>query len=844
MIGKGPAKEAKEEGASSKAPPKPAGISCQNCGEGGHFSSACPRDKLCYICRSHEHKAERCPEWEKPQKVAEYFGNANKGLGFYHVDTSRSKDRVSHWHAFDNCGVITVEEGDTDQEELVRNLQKLFDASWIWHLKQMDEYMFLVRFPPHKRAEDLVISSKGMTYFYLENKGVLVSLKAWDGEIEPIGELTEVWIQAKGIPPKWSDWVTFQQLASTLGRITGIDWDTLFSSYFEVARIQVAVKDPNRIPKQRVMEFDKKIYAINIKAEGYEQVEDDYDPDNRFDDLDDGDDGSSKEDKDHRSNDGDHETPGSNKDNNEGDTKGKMDKPGSRNSNSKGSRTVASWDNLFREMNLIDNLSTEVKGLSNASLLREMEMIESDDEALDEEMIVMGAEDVPEQGDAEMIGLPEDWIYQAENNQRAEEEQKNETMDLKQEGKGKTSKHDKWGPVIAERKSKRNLEDGRTVMEKAQDFKAKHNLETKGNGGNNAQMEPVTPLPSKGDLQLGVNSEELDKECYLEVSMCDPVEGGRPAHTMEAIGAFRPAESTGDIYWLDKGTSSKTWENHFELRHLGDDEELVMPVYTKDMTIRGRIYSDTNINRDFAKRRQRNCPEGFGRSDSNLEPIDEETLLTFDNAYYSNLLDQRGLLRSDQALFSGQSQFGDALVRQYSSNLSLFTSDFVNAMIKMGNISPLTGSAREIRANCRVRGEASKTDLSAPTPAPKASKADLSAPAPAPEASKADLSAPAPAPEASKADLSAPAPAPEASKADLSAPAPTPKASKADLSAPAPAPEATKADLSVPAPTPEASKADLSAPAPAPEATKADLSVPAPEASKANLTAPAPAPEP
>lgn len=68
-------------------------------------------------------------------------------------------------------------------------------------MKQLDEYRFLVRFPPQKKIDDLVITNKGFAYFYPEKKGVMVSLKAWDGEIEPIGELQEVWIQVKGIPP-------------------------------------------------------------------------------------------------------------------------------------------------------------------------------------------------------------------------------------------------------------------------------------------------------------------------------------------------------------------------------------------------------------------------------------------------------------------------------------------------------------------------------------------------------------------------------------------------------------------------------------------------------------------
>ncbi|VAI80249.1 unnamed protein product [Triticum turgidum subsp. durum] len=86
--------------------------------------------------------------------------------------------------------------------------------------------------------------------------------------------------------------------------------------------------------------------------------------------------------------------------------------------------------------------------------------------------------------------------------------------------------------------------------------------------------------------------------------------------------------------------------------------------------------------------------------DANLAPFDAQTQLVFDNAYYRNLVAQRGLLHSDQELFNGGSQ--DALVRQYGSNPALFAADFVTAMIKMGNIAPLTGASGQIRRNCRV----------------------------------------------------------------------------------------------------------------------------------------------
>ncbi|KFK24955.1 hypothetical protein AALP_AA8G047500 [Arabis alpina] len=113
---------------------------------------------------------------------------------------------------------------------------------------------------------------------------------------------------------------------------------------------------------------------------------------------------------------------------------------------------------------------------------------------------------------------------------------------------------------------------------------------------------------------------------------------------------------------------------------------------------RTRIYNETNINAAFATTRQRTCPRATGSGDGNLAPLDVATPASFDNNYFKNLLTQKGLLHSDQELFNGGST--DSIVRGYNNNARSFNSDFTAAMIKMGDISPLTGSSGEIRKVC------------------------------------------------------------------------------------------------------------------------------------------------
>ncbi|KAA0033480.1 peroxidase 4-like [Cucumis melo var. makuwa] len=111
---------------------------------------------------------------------------------------------------------------------------------------------------------------------------------------------------------------------------------------------------------------------------------------------------------------------------------------------------------------------------------------------------------------------------------------------------------------------------------------------------------------------------------------------------------------------------------------------------------KNRIYNETNIDESFAEERQRICPTNGG--DDNRAPLDLRTPKLFDNYYYKNLLEKKALLRSDQVLHNGGST--DSLVELYSDDSDAFEHDFVTAMIKMGDIQPLTGSQGEIRKIC------------------------------------------------------------------------------------------------------------------------------------------------
>ncbi|KAI9108502.1 hypothetical protein K1719_020386 [Acacia pycnantha] len=111
-----------------------------------------------------------------------------------------------------------------------------------------------------------------------------------------------------------------------------------------------------------------------------------------------------------------------------------------------------------------------------------------------------------------------------------------------------------------------------------------------------------------------------------------------------------------------------------------------------------RVYNETNIDPSFAKAKQQLCP--LTNTPTNfIANLDITSPNYFDNGYFKNLLNKKGLLHSDQVLFNGGST--DSLVRTYATNKKAFDTDFVKGMIRMGDIKPLVYPNGEIRKNCR-----------------------------------------------------------------------------------------------------------------------------------------------
>ena len=108
---------------------------------------------------------------------------------------------------------------------------------------------------------------------------------------------------------------------------------------------------------------------------------------------------------------------------------------------------------------------------------------------------------------------------------------------------------------------------------------------------------------------------------------------------------------------------------------------------------------DPTLNPSFLPRIRQVCPrDGNGTTLANQDPTTPDT---FDNNYFSILKAKIGLLTSDQVLYSTPGADTIEIVNKFSASQTTFFKSFAQSMIKMGNISPLTGTHGEIRLNCR-----------------------------------------------------------------------------------------------------------------------------------------------
>ncbi|XAR64150.1 Peroxidase [Bertholletia excelsa] len=125
------------------------------------------------------------------------------------------------------------------------------------------------------------------------------------------------------------------------------------------------------------------------------------------------------------------------------------------------------------------------------------------------------------------------------------------------------------------------------------------------------------------------------------------------------------------------------------------------------VTFKQRLYNqngnnqpDATLEKSYYNGLKAACPKAGG--DNNLSPLDFGSPAKFDNTYFKLILLGKGLLTSDEVLLTGSSGKTMELVKAFADDEGLFFRQFGMSMVKMGNISPLTGLRGEVRKNCRI----------------------------------------------------------------------------------------------------------------------------------------------
>ncbi|XP_047308171.1 peroxidase 16-like [Impatiens glandulifera] len=105
---------------------------------------------------------------------------------------------------------------------------------------------------------------------------------------------------------------------------------------------------------------------------------------------------------------------------------------------------------------------------------------------------------------------------------------------------------------------------------------------------------------------------------------------------------------------------------------------------------------DPTLNLAYALQLRQMCPVKVDpRIAINMDPT---TPQIFDNAYYKNLQQGKGLFTSDQILFTDPRSRNT--VNLFASNANAFNQAFISAITKLGRVGVKTGNAGEIRRDC------------------------------------------------------------------------------------------------------------------------------------------------
>ncbi|XP_021762086.1 peroxidase 18-like [Chenopodium quinoa] len=108
---------------------------------------------------------------------------------------------------------------------------------------------------------------------------------------------------------------------------------------------------------------------------------------------------------------------------------------------------------------------------------------------------------------------------------------------------------------------------------------------------------------------------------------------------------------------------------------------------------------DSSLDKDYAEKLAKKCAS----STSETVNFDPKTAFSFDNQYYKNLMEKKGLLQTDSVLFNDQRTKN--LIEQFASDLNSFYGGWSESFLKLSSIGVKTDGEGEVRQICsRING--------------------------------------------------------------------------------------------------------------------------------------------
>ena len=98
-----------------------------------------------------------------------------------------------------------------------------------------------------------------ISLFWSSREDITIKVVAWKENLEKRDNFIEVWVQMRKLLPKWCEWSSLDQITSVFGLLVEVDWQQMFKSMFEVVRVKIQCRDPNKIPNERLFSLEGKL---------------------------------------------------------------------------------------------------------------------------------------------------------------------------------------------------------------------------------------------------------------------------------------------------------------------------------------------------------------------------------------------------------------------------------------------------------------------------------------------------------------------------------------------------------------------------------------------------------